>query len=180
MISWRCEIKNNEICQIKSAMWSLESKFDFNAEDDFLCGKLWQQTECALISSFGLTIKDGLFWLLLVGLDWKPGEHPVVKSTYSGISLVSWLEWEGKTVKDIHMRQDMCGQRQERSGWRTGLLERRKTANTRTHTRRQVNDRVLQPVVCELCVSVRARRSADCGPAFTLWSVCVKSCETKI
>lgn len=138
-------------------MWSLESKFDFNAEDDFLCGKLWQQTECALISSFGLTIKDGLFWLLLVGLDWKPGEHPVVKSTYSGISLVSWLEWEGKTVKDIHMRQDMCWQRQEWSGWRTGLLERRKTANTRTHT--QTSKRQSPPASC-------------------LWVACLRASET--
>lgn len=160
-------------------MWSLESKFDLKRWGWFLCGKSWQQTECALISSFGLTIKDGLFWLLLVGLDREPGEHPVVKSTYSGISLVSWLEWEGKTVKDIHMRQDMCGQKTKgRSGWRTGLLERRTAKHTRTH--RQVYDRVLRPVVCELCISVRARRSADCGPAFTLWSVCVKSCETKI
>lgn len=37
--------------------------------------------------------------LLLVGLYLKLGEHQLEMSTYSGISLVSWLEWKGKTVR---------------------------------------------------------------------------------
>lgn len=61
--------------------------------------RIWQgKTECALISLIGLTIKNGLVLVLLVGLGWKLGQRPVTKTTtYSGISLVSWLEWKGKT-----------------------------------------------------------------------------------
>lgn len=62
-------------------------KSDLNGKDDFCA-----ETECTLIFLFGLTIKHGFFLVLLVGLDLKPDKHPVLKSTYSGISLVSWLE----------------------------------------------------------------------------------------
>lgn len=40
----------------------------------------------------GVNYKKMASWLLLVGLDLKPGKRPLKGSTYSGISLVSWLE----------------------------------------------------------------------------------------
>lgn len=67
----------------------------------------------------------------------ESGKYPVLKITYSGISLVSWLEWKGKTVKDIHMRQDMCGQTDK--GGQTEGRDKRHTAGTlqiiKTHIR---------------------------------------------
>lgn len=98
------------------------------------------------------------FLVLLVGLDLKLGKRPVIKSTYSGISLVSWLEWKGKTVKDIYMRQDMCGQGQGWSDWRTGQrqperLDHGQTAKIHRNTHGYPTEFSSQlfPSECELC-----------------------------
>ena len=88
------------------------------------------QDEWIWIFSIGLTVKNGFFFgCLLVGLGLKKKrkekENPVVISTYSGISLVSWLEWKGKTVEDIHMRQRQV---------RTATLSDRTHTDIETHT----------------------------------------------
>lgn len=129
-------------------------------------GKLWQ--ECALASTAGLTVKKWLFVVVSLELS----KYSVMKATYSGISLVSWLEWKGKdSERHSHETRRWCTQT---NGVR--LKDKHHTTGTLHILKKHTHIIwVLQPVVCQwVCWS------AGCGPLFTPLSVCVKSCWTKI
>lgn len=119
---------------------------------------------------------DSLCGLLLVRLDLKLGKYPVVKSTYSGISLVSWLEWKGKTVKDIYMRQHMWGQGQVRSDWRTGQRSHNwnaATADKQQRYRQRHTHTHIDRVLCVGGSRASARRLwRSAGPVFTPECLC--------
>lgn len=121
--------------------------------------------------------------LLLVRLDLKLGKCPLKTSTYSGMSLVSWLEWKGKTVKDIYIRQDVCGTttREVRLKDRRMLIGAEQTSKV-THKNTYATEFCSQLLLseCELYVSMAVWWSAGCGPAFTPLSIRVKSCKNKI
>ena len=108
--------------------------------------------------------------LRLVGLDLKLGKCPLENSTYSGISLVSWLEWEGKTVKDIYMRQDVWTNNKggsdlrDRTGQGTGNTDKNsKDTQKDTHMYATVFPQVDSEWVwvvrllrcCETCIDLR-------------------------
>lgn len=160
----------------------LEWKSDFYSKDGFCVNKIKTGNWMYFNLFSWVNYRKWPFSLLLVGLDLKLGKHPVIKSTYSGISLVSWLEWEGKTVKDIYMRQDtmLTMTREVRLKDRTndkapGTLSSTAKIHIKTHRSSQ-----LFLSECESCVSMGVWWSAGCGPVFTHLNVCVKSCETEI
>lgn len=66
--------------------------------------KLWQETECALISSIGLTIKDGFFFVAVSWAWFEAGQIPSHK-VYLLWDLIGQLAWVKRKDSEGHLRE---------------------------------------------------------------------------